>query len=66
MRDEGPMRAGQRAYSTSKLCNVLGTYALHERLSSGDSYDRAKQAELFVESAALVSLAPAEAAVSVV
>ncbi len=150
LREEGPMRAGQRAYSTSKLCNVLCTYALHERLarerpgvsvlaydpglvpgtglardyppvlrfvwlrvgpalvplirrfihaqterdagsalarlvldpalagvsgryfagrkeqrSSEESHDRAKQEELFVESAALVSLAGDEAAVSV-
>jgi NAD(P)-dependent dehydrogenase (short-subunit alcohol dehydrogenase family) len=29
---EGATRAGQRAYSTSKLCNVLFTYALADRL----------------------------------
>jgi NAD(P)-dependent dehydrogenase (short-subunit alcohol dehydrogenase family) len=29
---EGPTKAGQRAYSTSKLCNILFTYALAERL----------------------------------
>lgn len=29
---EGPLRTGLRAYSTSKLCNVLTTYAFAERL----------------------------------
>ncbi|HME73228.1 MAG TPA: hypothetical protein VKM54_25670 [Myxococcota bacterium] len=32
LRSEGERRAGQRAYSTSKLCNVLCTYALDERM----------------------------------
>lgn len=31
---EGPMRTGQRAYSTSKLCNILTAYAFAERLAS--------------------------------
>ena len=30
---EGPMRTGLRAYSTSKLCNVLTTYAFAARLT---------------------------------
>ena len=30
---EKPMTAGQRRYTTSKLCNVLTTYALHRHLA---------------------------------
>jgi len=34
---EGPLRTGHRAYSTSKLCNVMFTYALAERLRADGS-----------------------------
>jgi len=31
---ESQLKSGQRRYSTSKLCNVLTTYILHEKLSN--------------------------------
>ena len=31
---EGPLKAGHRAYSTSKLCNILFAYGLAERLQA--------------------------------
>jgi NAD(P)-dependent dehydrogenase (short-subunit alcohol dehydrogenase family) len=34
---EGPLRTGHRAYSTSKLCNIMFAYALAERLRSEGS-----------------------------
>jgi len=34
---EGPLRTGHRAYSTSKLCNIMFTYALAERLRAEGS-----------------------------
>ena len=34
---DGPLRTGHRAYSTSKLCNIMFTYGLAERLRADGS-----------------------------